>query len=89
MVEVGHADVSQGSCLTTSIEVRIALQQHSCLKLSHYDCMQAHDTAPLQQFGSQFDNVNFRKGLQLNFTSSKDGSLITQIDNKQVRDSIC
>ena len=46
--------------------------------------MQAHDTAPLQQFGSQFDNVNFRKGLQLNFTSNKDGSLITQIDNKQV-----
>lgn len=31
-----------------------------------------------------FDNVKFRKGLQLNFTSGRDGALITRVDNKQV-----
>lgn len=47
-------------------------------------CMQAGDVAPLQEFGALFDDVKFRKGLQLNFTSSKDGALITQVDNKEV-----
>lgn len=45
---------------------------------------QAGDVAPLQEFGALFDDVKFRKGLQLNFTSSKDGALITQVDNKKV-----
>lgn len=44
----------------------------------------AGEMAPLQEFGALFDGVKFRKGLQLNFTSSKDGALITQVDNKQV-----
>ena len=47
-------------------------------------CGQAGEMAPLQEFGALFDGVKFRKGLQLNFTSSKDGALITQVDNKQV-----
>lgn len=46
--------------------------------------MQAGDVAPLQEFGALFDDIKFKKGLQLNFTSSKDGSLITQVDDKQV-----
>ena len=47
-------------------------------------CLQAGDVAPLQEFGALFDDVNFKKGLQLNFTSNKEGALITQVDNKQV-----
>ncbi len=50
----------------------------------HACCVQAGDIAPLQEFGALFDDVKFRKGLQLNFTSSKDGALITQVDNKEV-----
>ena len=46
--------------------------------------LQAGGVSPMQEFGAMFDNVKFRKGLQLNFTSSKDGDLITQVDNKQV-----
>ena len=38
----------------------------------------------MQEFGALFDSVKFRKGLQLNFTSDKDGALITQVDNQQV-----
>ena len=38
----------------------------------------------MQEFGALFDDVKFKKGLQLNFTSGKDGALITQVDNKQV-----
>lgn len=38
----------------------------------------------MQEFGNLFDSVKFRKGLQLNFTSDKDGALITQVDNQQV-----
>lgn len=45
---------------------------------------QAGDVAPLQEFGALFDDVNFKKGLQLNFTSNKEGALITQVDNKQI-----
>ncbi len=51
---------------------------------THACCVQAGDVAPLQEFGALFDDVKFRKGLQLNFTSSKDGALITQVDNKEV-----
>lgn len=38
----------------------------------------------MQEFGALFDSIKFRKGLQLNFTSDKDGALITQVDNQQV-----
>lgn len=38
----------------------------------------------MQEFGALFDDIKFKKGLQLNFTSGKDGALITQVDNKQV-----
>ncbi len=54
------------------------------MTLRYACCVQAGDVAPLQEFGALFDDVKFRKGLQLNFTSSKDGALITQVDNKEV-----
>ncbi|KAL3161040.1 hypothetical protein ABBQ38_009423 [Trebouxia sp. C0009 RCD-2024] len=44
----------------------------------------AGDVGPMQEFGALFDDIKFKKGLQLNFTSGKDGALITQVDNKQV-----
>lgn len=46
--------------------------------------LQAGDLGPVQEFGALFDSVKFRKGLQLNFTSDKNGSLITQVDEQQV-----
>lgn len=46
--------------------------------------LQAGDIGPVQEFGALFDSVKFRKGLQLNFTSDKNGSLITQVDDQQV-----
>ena len=49
--------------------------------------LQAGDVGPMQEFGALFDSVKFRKGLQLNFTSDKDGALITQVDNQQVNPS--
>jgi hypothetical protein len=60
----------------------LAYAMHIILKHACY--VQAGDVAPLQEFGALFDDVKFRKGLQLNFTSSKDGALITQVDNKEV-----
>ena len=47
--------------------------------------LQGGDTASLQEFGSLFDDIKFRKGLQLNFTSASNGHLIAQIDDRQVR----
>lgn len=46
--------------------------------------LQAGDLGPVQEFGALFDSVKFRKGLQLNFTSDKNGSLITRVDDQQV-----
>ena len=58
---------------------------HAMHMTLRYACsVQAGDVAPLQEFGALFDDVKFRKGLQLNFTSSKNGALITQVDNKEV-----
>ena len=74
---------------TTSARL-LLFQECDCLAyamhmtLTHACCVQAGDVAPLQEFGALFDDVKFRKGLQLNFTSSKDGALITQVDNKEV-----
>lgn len=45
---------------------------------------QGGDMASLQEFGDLFNDVKFRKGLQLNFTSAKNGDLVAQIDEKQV-----
>lgn len=46
--------------------------------------LQGNETASLQSFGDLFNDVKFRKGLQLNFTSARNGDLMAQIDNKQV-----
>lgn len=72
----------QLSCCFSSIMVILAYAMH--MTLTHACCMQAGDVAPLQEFGALFDDVKFRKGLQLNFTASKDGALITQVDDKEV-----
>lgn len=50
----------------------------------HAGLLQGGDTASLQEFGDLFNDVKFRKGLQLNFTSANNGDLIAQIDNEQV-----
>ena len=47
--------------------------------------LQGGETASLQEFGNLFNDVKFRKGLQLNFTSASNGHLIAQIDDRQVR----
>ena len=46
--------------------------------------MQAGDKQSMPEFERLFEGTEFRKGLELAFTSTKQGSLAARIDNKDV-----
>ena len=50
---------------------------------------QAGDTASLPHFEQLFEGTQFRKGLELAFTSTKSGGLAARIDNRDVRSAFC
>ena len=47
--------------------------------------MQSGDLAALDSFVRQFDGAAFRKGLEISFTTTPGGKLVTKFDGKEVR----
>jgi hypothetical protein len=45
---------------------------------------QAGDTESLPKFEQLFEGANFRKGMELAFTSTKSGGLAARIDSRDV-----
>ena len=49
--------------------------------------VQAGDAESLPKFEQLFDGAQFRKGMELAFTSTKAGGLAARIDSRDVSDS--
>ena len=49
---------------------------------------QVGEVAKWQEFEKQFEGADFRKGLEIAFTSTKQGALATKVDNKDVSSSL-